>query len=289
MLDEAAALFLKLQEHPEDIDRRRARDAFLARGPAARDAYRTIARAYEAAAPPRRSRPLTALVVALALIITGAGAAPVLRTHWLADVATDLAPMTIALASGDRAHLDATSALADDTEGAMRAVTLLDGAAFFTVARDTRPFIVKAGALEAEALGTAFEVAIHGASTVVTVLEGSVAVRIGAQSWRLSAGEQIRASEDGAVSRHPIRLDAVASWRSDRLVAEGMSFAEVAAILDRRLAGPVFVLDEELAAATVTGGFDLTRPLSALRILAAARQGSVIAAPPLATLVLATR
>jgi transmembrane sensor len=64
--------------------------------------------------------------------------------------------------------------LFSDTE---RAVELLEGQALFRVARSSaRPFIVHAGGMSVRAIGTQFDVYKKAASTVVTVVEGRVAI-----------------------------------------------------------------------------------------------------------------
>ena len=61
-----------------------------------------------------------------------------------------------------------------------RRIELLSGEAFFTVAKDPgRPFRVTANGTEAEALGTAFSVALQDNDARVAVTEHSVAVTVG--------------------------------------------------------------------------------------------------------------
>ncbi|MEM7507783.1 MAG: FecR domain-containing protein [Pseudomonadota bacterium] len=286
LLDEAAGLFLRLRERPQDKDLLRARRAFLERGPAEQHAYEKIARAYKASEPRRRTRTLPSIAVFLALALSAYFAGPTLRISLLADVATGRDRMTITLASGDIADLDATTALIDRTKTGHRDVELLQGAGFFTVTSQDRPFTVSAAGLEAKALGTAFEVARFDDDVSIAVFEGVVEVSDDRNSWVLDPGTRLHWSGSGVASLDRVDPATVASWRQDRLVSVGMSFEHVADVINRRLAGSIFVMGEDLAAAKVTGSFDLSRPHAALRVLAATQEASIVSALPAAALLL---
>jgi len=74
-------------------------------------------------------------------------------------------------------HLNTDSAVSIRFGETERLVTLTSGQADFEVAHDTnRPFRVFAGSAEVVALGTKFDVRLEGDATVVTVVEGRVAV-----------------------------------------------------------------------------------------------------------------
>jgi transmembrane sensor len=100
--------------------------------------------------------------------------------HRFETIATDIAQrQSITLEDGTRIELNARSRLQIQKGGAERHVRLLDGEAFFTVARDkTRPFIVETPAGSVRVTGTVFNVRSEAASEFeVTVVEGSVQVR----------------------------------------------------------------------------------------------------------------
>ncbi|MEM6904265.1 MAG: FecR domain-containing protein [Pseudomonadota bacterium] len=285
LLDEAATIFLQLRQNPDEIALIGERDAFLARGQAERRAYRTIVKAWSGAAPKRRSSKLASIALLAAGLGLAAVFGPSLHTAWRADFATGTEPDRVVLASGDGAELDADTALIDATDGSSRVVELLEGAAFFSVETDRRPFAVTIGPVTAEALGTAFETAHIDGEIMVAVAEGVVAVRNQAQSWQIEAGERLLWSEGEGARIEEVSAQSIASWRTDRLLALGMTFAEVADVIDRRLPGRVVILEPSLGASRVTGGFDLRDPASALRALAASRDAEVIAAPPLGAVI----
>ncbi|WP_299851409.1 FecR domain-containing protein [uncultured Roseovarius sp.] len=90
----------------------------------------------------------------------------------LVDLYTRFEPMQAALVSGGRLHLDAGSAITDNTDSDTRAVTLLQGAAFFDVAKNPRPFEVMVGDLRVRVRGTAFETAWIDDVIEISVSEG---------------------------------------------------------------------------------------------------------------------
>src|SRR5262249_33751548 len=83
----------------------------------------------------------------------------------------------ITLADGSIVELNAQSKIRVRYKDRRRDVELLDGQALFQVAHDTtRPFIVHTDSTNIRAVGTQFDVYRKSTGTVVTVLEGTVAV-----------------------------------------------------------------------------------------------------------------
>lgn len=286
ILEEAALIFVQLREAPDDAALLAERDAFLARGPAERAAYAKIQDGWRIAGGRRRSNSVLGLLLAIGL--GGAayvGAAP-LRIYLLADAYTALAVETTSLASGDLVHLDASSAILDNSAGQVRGVTLLKGAAVFDVDADPRPFAVSLGDAEVTVRGTIFETAHLGDGLSVSVAEGSVDVTIDDRTWLLEDGARLTWSPERGVTVMPISLESVGAWREQRLVVNDVTFGEIAEILDRRLPGDVFVFGASLSETRVSGSFDLQNPQSALRVLAAIADARLILAPPVASVLM---
>ncbi|MEM6354204.1 MAG: FecR domain-containing protein [Pseudomonadota bacterium] len=286
VLERAVQLFLRLRDRPDDHAILAERDAFLARGPAERAAYKKAQNAWRATSRPRRGGPLK-----LILLIAAAGAGAMLlaepiRIATLADLSTSREPEGTRLASGDAVTLDAGSALVDESGDGDRDVELLRGAAYFDVAPDGRPFLVSVDDVEIEVLGTTFEVAVIEDEVAVTVGEGEVELRTDGASRQLDAGDRLARTDDGALSVTEVDLDDVATWRRGQLIVDGMTVAQVAAVIDRHLPGQIVILDSALAEARVAGTFDLENPLNALRTLAAIHGATVYAAPPLMTVII---
>ncbi len=155
--------------------------------------------------------------------------------HRFENVATDIAQrQSITLEDGTRVELNARTHLQYQIGGSERHVRLLDGEAFFTVAKDkTRPFIVETPAGSVRVTGTVFNVLTETASEFeVTVVEGSVQVRP-ADADRdsppvlLGAGDRFADGTKRALSAGDL-ADALA-WRQGQVVFKGTPLSEAAA------------------------------------------------------------
>lgn len=273
---EAANILRRLDYDPEDAQALDARDAYIARGAEEKATFEKMARAF-AAAPKelrRRDRKYSFALVGALLASLYLAYEPA-RISLLADFATERATATIALASGDLTVLDAASALRDDSHDDVRAVDLLKGAGFFDVETSEQRFVVTAGDVRAEALGTEFEVARLGDDVLVTVAEGTVRVSHAGQDTLVDVGQQLRVSETGDTLRD-IEAEAIADWRGDRLTMDGLSFGEVASLIGRRLPGATLVFNRSLAQEPMVGVLDLSSPENALEILAATGGAKVV-------------
>ncbi|MEO0959982.1 MAG: FecR domain-containing protein [Pseudomonadota bacterium] len=289
LVDEAVEIFLALRSTPSDPSLLHDREAFLARGREERAIYEEVARAWQTAAVAGRRRRPKRRYAALAIVGVLAAAAyagPDLYLDLSSDYRSEGAPARVELASGDLMHLDAGSAVEDDSDASARRIGLLRGAAFFDVAEDGRPFVVEAGDVTVSVLGTSFEVARAGDATVIGVTEGSVSVELNGETQTIGPGQRILATPSDGLVRSQIDPTAVASWREDRLIADGRSLRSLAAIVERRLSGPVVLLGEDFGHTRITGGFDLKEPVTALRAMAAATGARVVAMPPAMTLII---
>ncbi|MEM9498185.1 MAG: FecR domain-containing protein [Pseudomonadota bacterium] len=279
-MKEAAHIFLQLRDDPENPELQARRDAFLARGEAEKAVYGEILKTWKASGVMHVPRTMRSVAV-LCCVLIGAAyfAYDPLRIAILADVSTQSAPEQTTLASGDIAFLDAASALVDETDGASRTVELLDGAAFFDVAAGRHPFVVDLGDVVVTVVGTAFETAFVDDAVVIDVAEGRVDVKANDQIWELSAGERLHWTDTRGAEVTTHDGNAVAPWRGDRLVVDGMTLGEAAAIIERRLIGTVVFADRALRRKRVTGSLDLSDPLVALRLLAATGNARVFHVP----------
>jgi len=165
------------------------------------------------------------------------------------------------LPDGSRIEVGARSLVDVNFSGIRRELELRDGEAFFQVKHErTRPFVVKAGALEVVAVGTAFNVRRTGAQVVVTVQEGSVEVRrrdgggFAEESARAHAGQQL-SFQSGSGELHDAMVDPAVTlaWRSGRLEFTGDSLDVVVANVNRYSRRPVILADTQLGALKFTG------------------------------------
>lgn len=272
---EAASILRRLDEDPENEDALRDRDAFLARGDAETRIYLNISRAVAATTTDLRKKTRRNI-----LLMIGATSASLyltkdtLRIAVLSDYQTARVPEDLVLQSGDRVALDAASAIRDRSTDQLRRITLMTGAAYFETVTDDRSFMVEAADVTIQAVGTAFSVSRLGKDTIVSVTQGAVEVKRGPQMQALAPGQQVRVSPV-TMTRGTVDLGTVGSWRNDILTMDGMTLAEVASVIERRLPGRVYVFGEQLRNARLAGGLDLKDPLHALRILAATGGGLI--------------
>lgn len=284
-LDEAADIYVRLADDPDNSDLKAEKAAFIARGELERRAFAHIHKVWQAGGA--REKPNRTIPALAFLLLIGAGAwiAPQARMQLLSDFATWQEPKNDVLVSGDFVHLDAHSALDERTDVLSRGVEILQGAAFFRVRQESRPFRVVIGDLTVEVVGTEFETSFADGDIMVAVQEGQVSVSHVSGDWSLVAGDRLILGDEGTVHVESISAASVAGWRADSFVADGLTFGQVAAVLDRRISGNVIILDDEVADIRVSGHYDLDDPVSALRLLGQTVGAKVRAFPPFATIV----
>ncbi|VDC22933.1 FecR family protein [Pseudogemmobacter humi] len=184
---------------------------------------------------------------------------PDLRLRLSADHVSAPGPLRdLALADGSRALLDGGSALDFAADAAGRIATLRQGAAWFDVAKDGRPFTVRLGETEIRALGTRFGVRDCGACVEVTLEEGSVEIAApGFAPLRLSPGQQLRLLPGQEPRVAGVDAPEALAWREGRYVFYDVSLREVASVLARHGAGAIFFADETLASRPISGSIGL--------------------------------
>lgn len=223
-----------------------------------------------------RPRPLLALAAAAAAcLVLLAGPALVLRLE--ADHMTEVAEQRIVrLDDGSTVQLAPRSAIGVLYGAERRHVRLLKGEAFFEVAHDSRrPFVVEAAGLDVTALGTAFDVRLGGEGTGIAVQQGVVRVEAArAQpllSERLEAGDWLRVASDGRVERGQVLPGEVAAWRRGRIIAKNRPVAEIVEQLRAYYDGLIVLHGADLASQPLTGVYNLSDPVDALRAVARAQ------------------
>ena len=142
----------------------------------------------------------TMTAAALVLILQPQDPPSSLSTSYATPVAQRLA---ITLDDGTHVDLNAGTNLVIAHTDHERRVRLADGQAFFKVTKDaSRPFIVETPAGSVRVTGTAFDVRTTSADEIeVTVLEGSVQVRLGQNNDPRHAGPIALGASDQLTSR----------------------------------------------------------------------------------------
>lgn len=164
------------------------------------------------------------------------------------------------LDDGSRVDLAAGSALSLAYGPRRRGLTLHRGEAFFQVAPDpARPFVVRAGAGEVTALGTAFNIRLTGRDVSVSVTQHSVRARSDAGGERIvSAGQGLVYGPAGHSGIHAIAPDQATAWRQGVYVFRAAPLAEVMDVLGRN-AGWTVMITEPARPLPVTAMFNLAQ------------------------------
>jgi transmembrane sensor len=173
------------------------------------------------------------------------------------------------LPDGTELRLNTDSAVTVRYTRSERVVEIARGQALFAVARDEyRRFRVTAGDVHVLALGTQFDSYRKPDATIVTVVEGSVAVLAGGPpppeatgfppgALRVNAGYQVRVDTDG-VSAQPMPVDVqqVVAWQHRKIAFEQRPLGEVADEFNRYASIPIVIDDAALRALPISGVFD---------------------------------
>lgn len=213
---------------------------------------------------------------------------------------------SIALIDGSTVEMNSRSRVRVRFTQTERDIELIEGQALFRVAKDkSRPFIVSSGNTSIRAVGTQFDVYRKKSGTIVTVVEGRVAILSSAdqQAARagrapaapraspfppaktlgaslenfaardlavfLDAGEQITVQRAGTDLPRPIRTNiaAVTAWTQRRLILESASLADVAEEFNRYNASQIVIDDAGLNDFHISGVFSSTDPASLIKFL----------------------
>ncbi len=212
----------------------------------------------EFAPPPARARWMPLAVAAAVLLAVGLGylAWPDRGSTTQRYVSGIGARQEIHLADGSQIVLGAATALRTRLDDGRRAVELERGEALFRVVHDPRrPFLVRAGAVTIQDIGTAFDVRRTGERVTIAVAEGRVRVADGhGGSLEAGAGQAIRFDP-----MHPamqvIAIDPmqIAAWRDGRLDFDNEPLPLVVANINRYRPSPLRIGDARLQALTFTG------------------------------------
>lgn len=177
-----------------------------------------------------------------------------------------------ALPDGSEVTLKPLSQLSYAFEKNQRTIRLAKGEVFFDVAHNpARPFIVNTDFGNVRVLGTQFSVGLGQRDADVLVLSGRVEVapeRIGPKL--VLTQNQTASFQEVASGEAPKNIKAAQalSWRNNQWVFESTPLAEAVAKIEVVLGAPIAV-PHSLASLPVTGVLPMSKPLQALKTLAA--------------------
>jgi transmembrane sensor len=190
----------------------------------------------------------------------------------------------LTLSDGSVVQLAPDSSLRVRLEPHSRRVVLIRGEAFFRVAHDSqRPFIVEAEYASVQATGTAFAVDRGANTVVVTVAEGSVAVRrtrpplnpfaeavpVDTRAVAVAAGEQVAVPRaGGSTATHPVDTTRELAWTVGHLIFDHDRVLDAANRFNRYNRTQIRIADEVIANKRISGVFDSSDPQSFVSFIA---------------------
>jgi transmembrane sensor len=270
-------------------------EALIAAAVRHRDNVVELSSAREPVVPPS---PPSKLTRRLALTASLAAAAAVLVVvslmFWPQTYATGVGEQrSIVLADGSTVDLNSRSKVRIRFSSRLRGVELIEGQALFNVAKDhARPFVVESGGTLVRAVGTQFDVYRKRRGTIVTVVEGRVAVlaergagdvsfaepQTGALASGLlvSAGEQVNVSDSAAQRLAHPNIEGATAWRQRELVFDTASLFEVAEEFNRYNTRRLVIDKDQHYDFHISGVFSSTDPSSLIRFLQARRELRVV-------------
>ncbi len=178
--------------------------------------------------------------------------------------------LSFILPDGSVATLDTDSRIKLDYDAGERGVRLLNGQAFFEVAKgQKKPFNVYAGDSRITATGTAFNVRLEGRRVRVDMTEGEVLVTPVAEQSRepspsqvvtLRAGESFVAGSAAKPTVSTIEIAKVATWRDGLVVFQDEKLIDAVEEINRYAETPILVDDPSIRQLRLTGAFKTTEP-----------------------------
>jgi transmembrane sensor len=186
------------------------------------------------------------------------------------------------LADDTIVHLNSDSSLLVDFTARRRNVSIERGQVYFEVAKDaSRPFLVRAGNYTFRDIGTAFDVFRKETGTVISVVEGKVAI------WKdekngllpglatqkhiedLTAGDQATITQTKIVEREDPKLvqKKATAWLRQEIVFDGETIAAAASEFNRYNRIQIAVDDARVAQMPISGVFHMYGVKSFARFL----------------------
>lgn len=137
-----------------------------------------------------------------------------------------------------------------------RREVVLEGEAFFDVAKNEKPFIVKTSFGDVRVLGTAFGISAYASEpeSYTTLVRGKVSVeREGIKPVVILPGEQVVTSKDGKMIKQQVDVEEFVGWKDGIYVFKEKSLGEIMKTLERWYNVSVDFQDKSLVDLPFTG------------------------------------
>lgn len=172
-----------------------------------------------------------AFLFVLSYLLLSPGHQPVVNR-----LSTSSSPDSVTLSDGSIIYLAANSVFEypDRFSGKARSVSLLRGDAFFKIAKDkAHPFIISAGKIKTQVLGTSFHIALAADRTTVAVMTGHVRVSSDKQSVDLRPLEEA-SFFNNRLEKRKAAEELLFAWYSADLQLNNVSLDKVLKVLNFR-------------------------------------------------------
>ena len=144
-----------------------------------------------------------------------------------------------------------------------RRVVSLSGEAYFEVAKNERPFIVKTGELDIEVLGTRFNVRAYDEFPVIstTLIEGSVKILKGCSPTEieetiLKPGQQLRYNkDDDKMELANVNTHLYIAWRDGKMIFDQERIEDAFALMEQNSNMVIVLKNKNIAGRKITGSF----------------------------------
>lgn len=201
------------------------------------------------------SRKRKAAGTALALTLVG--------WFWLADPSLGYREVQVASHGRETLHLDDGSVIELDAGSVLRQqyhlrsrqFELLEGEALFSVAHQSKPFIVHSQGVTVVDIGTVFDVRSDRVGVRVAVLEGAVEVQNDEARQTLTAQQQVQVTSQHMGAVEISKPGALEAWRHDLFHFDGTPLDVVVAQLRRHRVAPIRLQDADSAQHRLSGEF----------------------------------
>lgn len=180
----------------------------------------------------------------------------------------------VPLADGSFASLNTASRVEVAFGDQRRTVRLEEGEVWFQVAHDpARPFIVEAGDVRVQAVGTAFSVRRREAGAEILVTEGTVDTWVAGREperRRVAAGARAFASDAAEIeiTEAPDAVDRALAWRVGDIALNGEPLSYAVGEINRYNHIQLVVVDPALAGEPLVGYFRANEPENFARAVA---------------------
>ena len=192
----------------------------------------------------------------------------------------------VPLADGSLIAVNTDSDVSVELTDEHRLVGLKEGEAWFRVAKDrARPFLVEAGPLRVQAIGTAFSVRRQHGEVEILVTEGVV------ETWLAGREDTRKRVASGQRARTNLALNAIGvsaasenvtrtlAWRGGELILDGQPLVEAIAEMNRYNVRQVVLADQDIANEPIIGFFQTNDPEAFARAVAELTGARVRAEP----------